>query len=68
MARPKGRTKTERVTINLDEGAYTDLVTVARRTDTPVAQVARRAVVEFLRREEESIGQSELPLRHRLEE
>ena len=68
MARPKGRTKIARVTINLDEWAYADLVTIARRSDTPVAQVARQAVVEFLRRERQSIGQGELPLGRRWEE
>ena len=62
MARPKGRTRTSRVTINLDERAYSALIAVAERDDAPVAQVARRAVVDFLRREEPSIDQQTLPL------
>lgn len=62
MARPKGRTKTSRVTINLDERAYSALRAFAERDDAPVAQVARRAVVDFLRREEPSMDQQMLPL------
>ena len=66
MTRPKGRTKTERVTINLDERAYAALLAVAAREDAPVAQVARRAVVDFLQREDRSIDQETLPLFRRL--
>lgn len=62
MARPKGKTKIARVTVNLDERAYAVLLAVAVRDDAPVAQVARRAVVDFLSREEPLIGQGTLPL------
>lgn len=62
MARPRGRKKTARVTINLDEEAYANLLAVARQTDVPVAQVARRAVAEFLKREEPGSPQGELLL------
>ena len=62
MARPRGRTKTARVTINLDQHAYATLLAVAARDDAPVAQVARKAVVSFLQREEPFIGQGMLPL------
>jgi predicted transcriptional regulator len=62
MARPKGRTKTARVTINLDERAYALLLALAERDDAPVAQVARKAVVDFLNRAEPTINQGSLPL------
>ena len=62
MARPKGKQKTARVTINLDPHSYSVLVTVAKRNEAPVAQMARKAVVDFLRQEEPSIDQGVLPL------
>ena len=62
MARPRGRIKTARVTINLDENVYNSLVIVATRNDEPVAQVARKAVLDYLRREEPSVDQMALPL------
>jgi len=62
MVRPKGRTKTARVTINLDERAYALLLALADRDDAPVAQVARKAVVDFLNRMEPNIDQGSLPL------
>jgi len=62
MARPKGRTKTARVTINLDERAYAMLLALAERDDAPVAQIARRAVADFLGRAEPTIDQGTLPL------
>ena len=62
MARPRGRTKTARLTVNLDDRAYSALRVVAGREDMPVSQVARRAIVDFLAREEPSFGQRSLPL------
>ena len=62
MARPRGRTKTARLTVNLDDRAYAALLAVANREDMPVAQVARRAIADFLSREEPSFGQPSLPL------
>lgn len=62
MVRPRGRTKTARVTINLDERAYATLVGIAGREDVPVGQVARRAVMNYLARLEPSLMQPELPL------
>ena len=62
MARPRGRTKTARLTVNLDDHAYSALRVVAGREDIPVSQVARRAIVDFLTREEPSFGQRGLPL------
>lgn len=61
MARPRGRTKTARVTVNLDERAYSALLDMAAREDLAVAQVARRAIMDFLTREEPSFGQLSLP-------
>lgn len=62
MARPRGRIKTARLTVNLDERAYSALCVVAGREDMPVSQVARRAIVDFLSREEPSFRQPGLPL------
>jgi hypothetical protein len=62
MARPRGRIKTNRVTVNLDDRAYAVLLTIAGREDVPVGQVARRAVVDYLKREELSLRQVALPL------
>lgn len=62
MGRPRGRTKTARVTVNLDDRAYAVLATIAGRDDVPVGQVARRAVMEYLTREEPTLSQATLPL------
>jgi len=62
MARPRGRIKTARVTVNLDDRAYAALLTIADREDAPVAQVARRAVMNFLAQQEPSLMQPALPL------
>lgn len=62
MARPRGRTKTARLTVNLDDRAYAALLAVAGREDVPVAQVARRAIADFLSREEPAFAQPGLPL------
>ena len=62
MARPRGRIKTARLTVNLDDRAYGALLAIAGREDAPVAQVARRAIVDFLSREEPSFEQRDLPL------
>ena len=62
MARPRGRTKIARLTVNLDHRTYSALLVVAAREDMPVSQVARRAIVDFLVREEPSFEQPTLPL------
>lgn len=62
MARPRGRTKTERVTVNLDDRVYSALRVLAGREDMPISQVARKAIVDYLLREEPSFGQPELQL------
>ncbi len=50
------------MTINLDDRAYSQLLAVAGRDDMPVAQVARRAVMDFLHQQEQAITQESLPL------
>ena len=62
MPRPRGRIKTARVTVNLDDRAYAVLATIAGREDVPVGQVARRALMDYLAREEPSLQQTVLPL------
>ena len=62
MPRPRGRTKIARLTVNLDHRAHSALLAVAAREDMPASQVARRAIVDFLVREEPSFGQPNLPL------
>lgn len=62
MPRPKGRIKTARVTVNLDDRAYAVLLTIAGSEDVPVGQVARRAVMDYLARQEPSLKQPTLPL------
>ena len=62
MARPRGRIKTARVTVNLEDQAYSALQTIADQKDAPVAQVARRAIMDFLAREGIRLRQPVLPL------
>jgi len=50
------------VTVNLDDRAYAVLITIAGREDVPVGQVARRAVMDYLARQEPSLNQPALPL------
>jgi predicted transcriptional regulator len=62
MARPRGNRKTTRLTVSLDEHAHTALSAFAKRQDVSVAWMVRRAVSEFIDRQERPV-QSELPLR-----
>lgn len=62
MARPRGRTKTARVTVNLDDRAYAVLLAIAGQQDVPVGQVARRAVMDYLAQQEPLLSQPALPL------
>ena len=48
MARPRGRTKTARLTVNLEPREYASLLALARREDVPLAWLIRRAVNVFL--------------------
>ena len=62
MPRPRGRIKTARVTVNLEDRAYSLLQTIADHEDAPVAQIARRAIMDYLSREEMKLTQPVLPL------
>jgi len=48
--------------VNLDDRAYAVLATIAGREDVPVGQVARRAVMDYLARQELALTQPALPL------
>ena len=48
MARPRGRTKPARLTVNLDHPTYASLIEVARREDVSVSWVVRRAIEALL--------------------
>ena len=62
MPRPRGRIKTARVTVNLEDRAYSVLQAIADHEDVPIAQLARRAIMDFLAREEIKLNQPVLPL------
>lgn len=62
MARPRGRTKTARLTVNLDDQAYTTLCAMARSEDVSVAWIVRRAVNDLITAYAASTAQPELPL------
>ena len=62
MPRPRGRLKTARVTVNLEDHAYSVLQAIAVYEDAPIAQIARRAIMDFLAREETKLTQPALPL------
>ena len=51
MARPRGRTKPARLTVNLDRPTYASLVEVAKREDVSVSWVVRRAIETLLARD-----------------
>jgi predicted transcriptional regulator len=61
MARPRGRTKTARLTVNLDHQVYGALLAIAEREDAPIAWVLRRAVMDFISRQD-AAAQPALPL------
>ena len=62
MARPRGRQKTARLTVNLDDHVYGALVGIAASQDATLSWIVRRAVVDFIARESASNDQPELPL------
>lgn len=51
MARPRGRSKPARLTVNLDQPTYVSLVELARREDVSVSWVVRRAIETLLARD-----------------
>ena len=68
MARPRGRQKTARVTVNLEDQVYGALMAIAARHDAPLAWVVRRAVLDLIEREAPAIEQPLLPLRRSTQE
>ena len=52
MARPRGRTKPARLTVNLDRPTYASLVELAKREDVSVSWVVRRAIEALLARDQ----------------
>lgn len=48
MARPRGRTKTARISVSFEPQVYGALVGLARHQDVPVAQIIRRAVAKMV--------------------
>ena len=65
MARPRGRSKTARLTVNLEPQEHALLLAIARQGDVPVAWLLRRAVTEFLAAHGSASVQPELPLERR---
>jgi len=65
MPRPRGRSKTARLTVNLEPQEYAALQSFAHREDVAVAWLIRRAVTEFLASHPEAQVQAELPLERR---
>ena len=54
MARPRGRTKPARLTVNLDRPTYLSLVELAKREDVSVSWVVRRAIEVLLASDREA--------------
>lgn len=61
MARPRGKRKSARLTVSLDERIYATLLAIARNEDVSVAWLARRAIQELVERHTD-IVQPDLPL------
>lgn len=66
MARPRGRHKTARVTVNLEDQVYATLLSIAAKNDAPLTWVVRRAVLDLIEREAPRIDHSS-PLSKRSE-
>jgi hypothetical protein len=62
MARPRGKQKTIRLTVNLDEQVYGALLAIAEKQDAAVAWVVRRAVMSFIEQRGSADDQPRLPL------
>lgn len=62
MARPRGRQKTARITVNLEDQVYGALMSIAAKNDAPLAWVVRRAVLDLIEKETAGTEQSSLPL------
>ena len=64
MPRPRGKRMTIRLSVGLDSASYAELSRLANRYDASLAWMIRKAVAEFIERQQES-DQMELPLQRR---
>jgi len=64
MPRPKGKKRSVRLSVSLDEADHAELQRIAIENDLSVAWVIRKAVTEFIGRSGEC-EQGELPLARR---
>ena len=63
MARPRGRTKTARISVNLSPQEYACLVAMASQEEVPVGWIARRAIADLIsKRGMDAPSQMGLPL------
>lgn len=62
MPRPKGRRVPVRMSVSIDGGTHATLLRLADRHDVSLAWMVRRALTEFIERQDEG-NQPELPLR-----
>ena len=60
MPRPKGAKDAVRFSVSLDPQSYSKLTRIATTNDVSIAWTVRKAIAEFVRRQEES-EQAELP-------
>lgn len=61
MARPKGKKDTTRFSVSLDVSSHARLSRLAELHDVSVSWLVRRAISEFIERQEQG-DQAELPL------
>ena len=61
MPRPRGRRAPVRLSVGLDPGSHAKLSQLAERNDVSLAWMARKAITDFIERQEEG-DQAELPL------
>jgi len=62
MPRPRGRSKTARLTVNLEPREYAMLLALARTEDVPLAWLIRRAITELIAAHAPDQMQPELPI------
>ena len=62
MSRPRGKRVPVRLSVGLDPASHAKLSRLAHRNDVSLAWMIRKAIADFIERQEED-GQVELPLR-----
>lgn len=67
MPRPKGKRVPVRLSVSMDATVHAKLLRLADRQDVSLAWMIRKALAEFIERQEEE-DQAELPLRRSGEE